>query len=331
MTDPVTLIDGYDAALFDLDGVIYLGPQAVPGAAEGVAALRDRGVRIGFVTNNAARSPQHVVDHLQELGVEARLDDVVTSAQAVARLMADDLAAGSSVLVVGTQALADEVAAVGLTVTDDWRTQPAAVVQGYDPTMTQARLDAACFAIQRGARWYASNTDATRPTDLGLVPGAGSQIAVVRAAVDTDPVVAGKPCTPLMHETVTRLGAHRPIFVGDRLDTDIEGANAGGIDSLFVFTGAHGKADLAAADERHRPTHLGHDLRALLEAPRPLTGSDESVTCGRATALLVDGRVRLDAPGSTLDEQLDALWATLSLVWRGADGSDALERLDLVP
>lgn len=329
MTD--ALIAGHDAALFDLDGVIYLGPQAVPGAAEGVAALRARGVRIGFVTNNAARTPGHVVEHLRELGVEADLHDVVTSAQAVARLMADKLPEGASVMVVGTQALADEVTAVGLHVIDDWRQQPTAVVQGYDPTMTQARIDAACFAIQRGARWYVSNTDATRPTDLGLVPGAGSQVASVRVAVDSDPVVAGKPCVPLMHETVTRLAATRPIFVGDRLDTDIEGAHAVGMDSLFVFTGAHGKFDLASAAENRRPTHLGHDLRALLAPVRELTGTESVVSCGRATARVTDGRVQLDAPGDTVDEQLDALWAVLALVWRGADGTEALTQLDRIP
>jgi glycerol-1-phosphatase len=325
------LIDAYDAALFDLDGVVYLGPQPVEGASEGIAALRERGVHVGFVTNNAARTPQHVVDHLVELGIEADVADVVTSAQAVARLMADELPEGSRVLVTGTSALAAELTAVGLRTTEDWHDEPVAVVQGYDPAMTQSRLDAACFAIQRGARWYASNTDATRPTDQGLVPGAGSQVASVRVAVEVDPVVAGKPCAPLMHETVTRMGADRPIFVGDRLDTDIEGANGVDMDSLFVFTGAHGKADLASADLRHRPTHIGHDLRDLLAPARVLTTGTDSARCGKATARVTDGTIGLDRPGTTTDEQLDALWAVLALAWKGADGNEALAALDLVP
>ncbi|WP_022909927.1 HAD-IIA family hydrolase [Aestuariimicrobium kwangyangense] len=329
MTSP--LIDDYDAALFDLDGVVYLGPQPVEGASEGIAALRERGVHVGFVTNNAARTPQHVVDHLVQLGIPADVADVVTSAQAVARLMADELPEGSLVLVTGTAALAAELTAVGLTTTQNWRDEPVAVVQGYDPDMTQARLDGACFAIQRGARWYASNTDATRPTDQGLVPGAGSQVASVRVAVEIDPVVAGKPCAPLMHETVTRLGAGRPIFVGDRLDTDIEGANGVDMESLFVFTGAHGKADLAGADVHHRPTHIGHDLRALLAPARTLTTGSDSATCGHITARVTNGRVHLDQPGTTPDEQLDALWAVLALVWEGADGTEALAALDLIP
>lgn len=339
MTTPssVELIDAHDAALFDLDGVIYLGPAPVGGAAEGVSALRDRGVRIGFVTNNAARTPGHVVAHLNELGVSAELGDVVTAAQAVARVAGAELPAGAPVLVVGTDALAAELTAVGLTLVTDWREQPAAVVQGYDPTMTQARLDAAGFAIQRGSVWFASNTDATRPTDLGLVPGAGSQIASVAVAVDIDPIVAGKPYRPLMDETVARLGASRPIFVGDRLDTDIAGANGVGMASLFVFTGAHGKADLAAADALHRPTHLGFDLRALLAPARTVTPTDGGARCGAAEATVTGATLALAGPLTTVEEQLDALAAALSVIWRAHDAGQvvdahaALTSLTLVP
>lgn len=324
------LIDAYDAALFDLDGVVYLGPSPVDGAAEGLDALRARGVAVGFVTNNAARSAASVAEHLEHLGVHATAVDVVTSAQACARLMAEQLPSGATVLVTGTEALADEIRAVGLTVVDDWEAQPAAVVQGYDPQMTQPRLDACGFAIQRGARWFATNTDSTRPTDKGLVAGAGSQIASVRAAVTVDPTVAGKPCTPLMEETVRRLDAERPIFVGDRLDTDVEGALAVGMDSLFVFTGAHGKHDLAAAHDRARPTAIGHDLRALLAPARVATSEGDAVRCGGAVARVHDGVVSVETPGEDRESQLDALWAILQLAWQGHDATDALAQLDQV-
>lgn len=326
------LVERYDAALFDLDGVVYLGPAPVPGAVEGLEQLRERGTSIGFVTNNAARSPEHVVDHLRELGITAQLSDVVTSAQACARLMATELPAGATVLVTGTSALADEIRAVGLSVVDGIDPVPNAVVQGYDPTMSQPRLDQAGFAIQRGARWFATNTDATRPTDQGLVPGAGAQIATVQAAVAVQPTVAGKPYAPLMNETVRRLAAARPIFVGDRLDTDIEGAVGVGMDSLMVFTGAHGKADLAAAGPQSRPTHLGWDLRALLDpVPEQTWHSTDTVQVGEQTARVLDGVVTLDRVPTDRAAQLHALQAVLQLLWAGHGGEAALDQLTLIP
>lgn len=328
------LIDAYDAALFDLDGVVYLGPDAVPGAAEGLHELREHGTRIGFVTNNAARPPQVVVDQLVRLGIEASVDDVVTSAQASARMLAELLPANTLVYVAGAQALADEVTAVGMRITRDWRDQPAAVVQGYDPDIAWSTLDGACHAIQRGAQWFTTNSDLTRPTDLGLVPGAGAQINVVHTSVKAEPREAGKPCPPLLQETVRRLDAERPVFVGDRLDTDVEGAHNVGMDSLFVFTGAHGKADLVAAPEHQRPTHIGHDLRALLADPRTTEFGEHSCTVNGVTARAVDGVAQLDGEvPSEREQQLDALWAVAQLCWRegGLDADAVLDALDQVP
>lgn len=316
------LIDRYQAALFDLDGVVYLGPQAVPGAAEGIAGLHAIGKQVAFVTNNAARRPSVVVDQLTSLGVPAVVEDVVTSAQAIARLMANELPADSKVLVVGTEALAEEVRAVGLTTVESSADQPVAIVQGYDPAMTWPRLDDACFALQAGARWFASNTDSTRPTDKGLVPGAGSQINVVQSTVTATPTIAGKPCTPLLVETMRRIGTEDCIFVGDRIDTDVMGAVAVGMDSLFVFTGAHGVRDLLAADETGRPTHLGWDLRALLEPTHEVTGDASGASCGAQRVDVVDGLVQLASDATTREEQLDALRAGLWLVWGGHARAD---------
>ncbi|GAB3716408.1 HAD-IIA family hydrolase [Mariniluteicoccus flavus] len=322
------LVDAYDAALFDLDGVVYLGPSPVEGAAEGIAELRESGVRIGFVTNNAARTPHHVADHLVELGVEATADDVVTSSQAGARLLRDKVDQGAAVLVVGTDALKAEVEAVGLRAVAAATDAPAAVIQGYHPQLPWPLVDEAGFAIQAGALWVATNTDATRPTDRGPVAGAGAQIGALRNAVDVDPVVAGKPCAPLMEESVRRLGANRAIFVGDRLDTDIDGAAGVGMDSLFVFTGAHGKADLLRAE--NLPTHLGHDLRALLAPPRTPVVDGGTATCGEARATAADGRIEVSLAETGRDAQLDALRCVLALLAadRGLDADDAVARLD---
>ncbi|GAB3624801.1 HAD-IIA family hydrolase [Mariniluteicoccus endophyticus] len=324
------LVTAYDVALFDLDGVIYLGPAPVEGAAEGVAVLRTRGVRVGFVTNNAARTPDQVAAHLSELGVAATAADVVTSSQAGARVLADRLPAGSAVLVVGTDALRAEVEKVGLRCVERADDRPAAVIQGYHPQLPWPLIDEAAHAIQAGALWVATNTDATRPTDRGLVAGAGAQIGALRNAVDVDPVVAGKPHAPLMDESARRLEAQHAIFVGDRLDTDVDGAAGIGMDSLFVFTGAHGKHDLLEA--ANQPTYLGHDLRALLEPARYAVVEADVARCGHATARIDGTTVVVDGAGDTRDSQLDALRCVLALVSRDRDldGTAAVDTLDQV-
>lgn len=326
-------IDAYDCAMFDLDGVVYLGPVAVDWAPQSLAELRDLGVKIGFVTNNAGRSADVVVDHLNELGIECHRVDVVTSSQSIAALMRDELPAGAKVLVCGAQALADEVIAVGFEVVADHTAAPDAVVQGYDPDMNFARLDDACFAIQRGARWFASNSDINRPTNLGLVPGAGSQLACVQVCVDVEPVIAGKPYPPLLNETIRRLAALRPVFVGDRLDTDIEGANNVGIDSFLVSTGAHFKRELVAAIPQQRPTAIGYDLRDLMVPRRIAQLTDDQASCGAAVVSVRDGELTLTGPVDDIASQLDALWAISQLTWRDPDldASALLDRLDLLP
>lgn len=326
------LVDGYEAALFDLDGVVYLGPEPVEGAPEGITALKGRGTKVGFVTNNAAREPQVVVDHLTGIGVPAELADVVTSAQAGARMLAEELEPGSKVLIVGTKALAAEVEAVGMQPVWSSADEPVAAIQGYDPQLTWPRIDDACLAVQRGARWFVTNTDSTRPTDKGLVPGAGAQIHAVQLVTTQQPLIAGKPATPLLTETMRRLGTRDAIFVGDRLDTDVMGAVAVGMDSLFVFTGAHGKKDLVTAGPQARPTHIGFDLRALLAPARVAQLRGQSCTVREQNATVVDGSIALSAAPSTREEQLDALWAVLQLVWGNPGvGADVVEQLDLVP
>ncbi|MGI3781363.1 MAG: HAD-IIA family hydrolase, partial [Janthinobacterium lividum] len=165
------LVDAYDGVLFDLDGVIYLGPVAVPGAPPALAALREREVPIGFVTNNAARTPEAVAEHLTELGIPAGRADVVTSAQAGAQVLRRDLPAGAKVLAVGGEGVRQALAEAGLTGVTSADDEPVAVLQGYGIELTWQHLIEATVAIHRGARWVATNDDPTRPTDRGLVPG----------------------------------------------------------------------------------------------------------------------------------------------------------------
>jgi glycerol 3-phosphatase-2 len=205
---------------------------------------------------------------------------------------------------------------------------PVAVIQGFSFDLTWDQLNEAAIAIQRGAHWVATNTDSTRPTDRGLVPGNGAAVDAVRQAVDVDPQVAGKPFRPLMEVTMARLGAERPIFVGDRVDTDIAGAAGVGIDSLLVLTGSHGAAELLAAVGPERPTHIGRDLRALLEPARQVRRVVNRAVCGTMSAMATPDSIVLETAPRNLDDQVDALWVVTRLFW---DSLDRSRRLDPAP
>ncbi|MFF0546697.1 HAD-IIA family hydrolase [Nocardia thailandica] len=258
------LRDGYDALLLDLDGTLYRGPEVIEGAPKALAPDGDSAQRLVYVTNNAARGPAPVARHLAELGYPAAPDDVVTSAQAAARLLAERLAPGSTVLVVGTEDLVAEVSAVGLTPVRRFDGEPpAAVVQGHSPLTAWPDLAEAAYAVRADALWVAANADRTLPNERGLAPGNGAMVAALRAATDREPLVAGKPFAPLMEDALARAGGGRALVVGDRLDTDIEGANGLGLDSLLVLTGVSTLDDLVAAPAERVPTFVALSLDAL--------------------------------------------------------------------
>lgn len=304
---PQPLCEAYDAALLDLDGVLYVGPRPVPHAREGVAGARRAGMRTAFVTNNASRLPEVVAGHLAELGIDAVPEDVVTSGQAAARHLQDRLPAGSRVLVLGSDALAQLVGAVGLVPV---RSAPAdAVVQGFAVTTGWADLAEASVVLRAGALWVAGNTDATYPTERGPLPGNGALVAALQVATGRQPVVVGKPEPELHAVSVERVRARRPLVVGDRLDTDVLGAVRAGADSLLVLTGVTTRDDLLAAPEGMRPTYVGHDLRALL-APQPAVVLQDGVAvCGSARAWWVGARVVEEGPSD------EALRAACALAW----------------
>ena len=266
------LRDGYDALLLDLDGTLYQGSQEIPGAREALAAAEQS---CYYVTNNASRSPGEVAEHLTELGFDADESTVVTSSQSAARLLAENVAPDSPVLIVGTEALADEVRNVGLRPVRSFEDAPAAVVQGHSPTTDWAILAEATLAIRAGAVWVAANLDTTLPTERGLVLGNGSMVAALRTATSREPLVAGKPAAPLMEDAMRRSKCVRPLVVGDRLDTDIEGANNVGLDSLLVLTGVSTAVDVLRAAPEQRPTYLASELDALNRpAEESLIGED---------------------------------------------------------
>jgi glycerol-1-phosphatase len=327
------LIDVYDTALFDLDGVIYLGPDAVPGAVEAMAELHRRAKTVMYVTNNAARPVQVVIDQLNRLGIFADSGTVLTSAQVAATALAVELPPGAKVLVSGSANLIALMREAGFDVVASADDFPVAVIQGYDPDLNWRQLDEAALAIQRGARWFATNADASRPTDRGVVPGVGGAIALLSTAIGGSPTIFGKPHRPMLEEALRRTGATRAIFVGDRLDTDIVGASANGLDSLLVLSGAHGKRDLVDAPTPAHPSHIGADVGALLRPARVAFVSGETAECGRQRAVVAGERITITTNPQTEEDQLDALWALTQLAWSHpqADPHGALSLLELLP
>ncbi len=263
-----TLVSEHDLVAIDLDGVLYLGADAVPGAAECVRRLQADGVSAAYVTNNASRTPAAVAATLAGLDMAVDEDDVVTSAQAAATLVAAMVPGGANVLVVGGAGLDEAVTQAGLRAVGTLSDDPAAVVQGYGPDVGWPQLAEASYAVAAGLPWIATNTDRTLPTERGVAPGNGTLVSAVAEASGSTPQVAGKPETPLFDETFARFGARRPLVVGDRLDTDIEGANRVDADSLLVLTGVSDLAAVAAAGPASRPTFLAPDLAGLF-VPHP--------------------------------------------------------------
>ena len=291
----------YDAALLDLDGVVYLGGSAVAGAPEALAEARHQGLRLAFVTNNASRSPSAIAAQLGRLGVPAHAGEVVTSAQAAARLLAERLPAGSPVLVVGGMGLRIALRERGLRPVSTALDRPAAVVQGYGPDISYGLLAEGGLAVRAGAWFVASNADVTLPTARGLQPGNGSLVQVIATATGQRPVVAGKPEPPLHAEAVERSGAKRPLVVGDRLDTDIEGAVRVGADSMLVLTGVTQPADAVLAPARQRPTYVAPDLSGLLEPQPAVTADGGQFRCGGWTVRRDGERVDVTGHGTAID------------------------------
>jgi glycerol-1-phosphatase len=319
----------YDVGLLDLDGTVYLGGAAIPGAAEALRKAAEAGMRVAYVTNNAYRTPAAIAALLTSFGVAATPDDVVTSAQAAARMLADRLPAGAQVLVIGGSGLRMAVRERGLTPVSTAVGRPQAVVEGYSPDVSYSMLAEGGLAVAAGALFVASNGDLTLPSRRGNQPGNGSLVQVIATATGVRPLVAGKPEPPLHRESVLRTGAKRPLVVGDRLDTDIEGADRVGADSLLVLTGVTGPADAVLAPPSQRPTYLAADLAGLLGPHPGVTSQDGAFGCGGWTARVAGDRLELTGGG----ERIDGLRALCAAAW--ANGRltresvlPAIQRLD---
>src|SRR5579863_2086111 len=319
----------YDVGLLDLDGVVYLGGAAIPGAAEALRKADAAGMRLAYVTNNASRTPAAIAALLTSFGVAATAQDVVTSAQAAARVLAERLPAGAAVLVIGGSGLRMALREHGLRPVSTATAKPQAVVQGYAPDISYSALAEGGLAVAAGALFVASNGDTTLPGPRGSQPGNGSLTQVITTATGVRPLVAGKPEPPLHRESVLRTGAKHPLVVGDRLDTDIEGAHRVGADSLLVLTGVTSPADAVLAPPSQRPTYLAADLAGLLGPHPEVTSQDGAFGCGGWTARAAGDRLELTGGG----QHIDGLRALCAAAWASGrvarqEAQQAVERLD---
>ncbi|MER7892824.1 HAD-IIA family hydrolase [Micromonospora sp. NPDC094482] len=305
------LVDGYAQVVFDLDGVIYLIDRPIPGAVEAVGRLHAEGRAVAYATNNASRRSSEVADLLSGMGVPAGPEEVLTSAAAAAELLRDRLPAGAPVLVVGAEALRAEIAAVGLSPVDRADEKPHAVVQGYGPQVGWTNLAEATVAVRGGATWIATNTDRTLPSGRGPLPGNGALVAVLRTALGREPdVVVGKPEPELFATAARRIDDGRTLVVGDRLDTDIEGARRAGLDSLLVLTGVSDVPELLAAEPARRPTFVAHDLAGLFD-PAAVVRVPGAADAEGWSVTARDGGLELSGAG----RPLDALAALCAAAW----------------
>ena len=295
------LVEAHDLVMFDLDGVVYIESAPVPGAPEQLARLRDESTKLAFITNNASRPPEAVVEKLAGIGVEADPHEVVTSAQAAAHLLVERHGEGAVIACLGAAGLEEALRDVGLepAAVDDSRA--VALATGYGPDVPWRDVMRAAVLVRDGLPWVASNTDMSLPTKFGQAPGHGVLVDMLERFSGVKAVVAGKPQRPLLDETIRRMGGTTPLMVGDRLDTDIEGANNLGIDSLLVMTGVTALPELVAAGPELRPTYVAADLQGLF-VPHPAPDRDGSQwRCGEWRATVSEGRLEVSGEGSADD------------------------------
>ena len=324
-----SLLAQYDALLSDLDGVVYAGPYAIEGAPEALNRAEDNGVPVVFVTNNASRSVESVAEHLRDLGVRTRAERVVSSAQAGAALIAQHVPAGSKVLVTGTEALANCMRDAGLEPVHSQGDNPVAVVQGFNPKLSWEDLAEAAYTLaDQSVLWVATNTDQTIPQERGQAPGNGTLVAAVGVAVRRTPLVAGKPEAAIFETAAQSVGASKPIIVGDRLDTDILGANKAHMAGALVLTGVQTYQDVISAVPEQRPMYI---LRTLDDFFEPYSKIEifyegyETVAHGPSWSAVVRGNTvqftgpeAFDAEGFTGSEAEAEAWRVACAAWWAA-------------
>lgn len=319
------LVDGYDALFADLDGVVYEGGKAIEGAVETLSKLGAEGLKIAYVTNNSSRKPQTIADQIADYGIEVTAEQVVSSGQTGVELLKTLVPEGSKVLVVGGDGLRAYTEAGGFVLVQDSTEKPDAVIQGFSPDVGWKHLSEAAYSIQNGAKWVATNSDWTIPQERGIAPGNGTLVSAVHTAVGQLPLVAGKPEIAIFETAKKRVDAKRPLFVGDRIDTDILGANRAGMDSVLVLTGISGPKELLATKADSHPTFVIGDLSELL-TPYVLPKKTKfGYSLRNAEVELIGDKVRVI---SGEPKSLDVLRCACLVIW---GSGKAIHALDVEP
>lgn len=312
----MTPLEGTDVVLADLDGVIYSGENSIPFAVDSLNALEEH-LRVGFVTNNASRTTDSIAAHLRSLGLTVDADDVVSSPQAAVTILRTLVPPKSTILVIGGEGLITEVANAGFRVTDSANDSPAAVIQGFAPTVGWTELAEASFALHTGIPWVATNTDWTIPVARGIAPGNGTLVSAVHLAVGRLPVFAGKPERAIFDFAREKFAADNPLVIGDRLDTDIAGANRAGMRSALVLTGIDGPKQAIAAGEEQQPTYILSDLRELTkDYPETVVvdkGDTAVVSVGDSSVTMTGHVVRIKRRGK---DPMNLLRAGCAAIYR---------------
>ncbi|AKK11031.1 HAD-IIA family hydrolase [Corynebacterium uterequi] len=313
----MALIDRYDSLLLDLDGTVWEGGRAIAGAVE---AITGSGLPAMYITNNASRAPQVVADMLGDIGLNTRAEQVLTSAQAAIGMVREQCPDASTVYVVGSESFKDLAREAGYTLVESADDHPEVVLHGHNPATGWAELTEAALSIRQGAVYLASNMDTTLPIERGLAVGNGSMIAAVVSATGVHPASAGKPEPTMFRQAAAAIKSKRPLTVGDRLNTDIQGGVAAGMDALHVLTGVSGPLALVTAPANQRPTFVAEDMSALFSDPEDLRPGEQ----GGFRARREGNRVVLSG-GADESTPLQALRTALAAAWSMTEPAEGVD------
>jgi len=306
------VFDQFQTLLLDLDGVIYEGECAIVDSVESITTVRNSGIKVGYITNNSSRKPEAIANQLRGFGLELAVEEVISSAQAGVELLSTMIPAGSKVFVVGGEGLRSKVIEAGFAIVASSDDNPAAVIQGFAPDVAWNDLAEASYSIQRGAKWVATNQDWTIPREKGLAPGNGTLVSAVHTAVGQLPVIAGKPERAIFETAMREFKTESAIYVGDRLDTDVLGANKSGLGSALVMTGVTTRKELLAAKSDSRPKYVLGTLNDLLSPYREPVKTKRGYKLGDSEVELLGEKVVVSFGDP---KSLDALKAACLTIW----------------
>lgn len=303
----MSLLEFYDSLLLDLDGTVWEGGRPIDGVVDTINAA---GCKTMYITNNASRAPEVVAEKLRSIGLDVTPELVLTSAQSAVALARESFPAGSRALIVGAESFRDLARTAGFDVVTSADEKPDVVLHGHSPDNGWATLSEAALSIRQGATYIASNLDTTLPTERGLAIGNGSLVAAVVSATGVTPAAAGKPQPTMFEQAAEMLGSQRPLAIGDRLDTDIEGGNAAKMPTFHVLTGVSGPLALLEAPAVQRPTYIARDMTELHKSAGELVPGPQ----GGFTARVNQDDILLERGNADADP-LAALRTVLEVAW----------------